>query len=79
MSLSCQRVVKWPVPGVEPDLHIGRSADHRDKRDGQHQQFVALPRSPESRVHHHDLGPETGGRRAGRAFGPIGWFAVFRH
>ena len=47
--LARQRIVKRSVPGVELDLRIGGRSHDRDERDGQHQESVALARSPESR------------------------------
>ena len=30
-----QRIVEWAVPGIEPDLHVGRGPDDNDQRAGQ--------------------------------------------
>ncbi len=75
-----QRIVEWSVPGVELDLHIGRCPHDRDQRADQHQEFVALGRSPVTRGHPYEIGEKTAQRRIVCAFGAIWWFAgMFRH
>ena len=69
-----QRIVEWAVPGIEPDLHVGRGPDDDDEPAGQHQEFVALARNPEGRSHPNEIGEQTAERRAVRALGAVRWF-----
>ena len=75
-----QRIVERAVPGIEPDLHVGRGPDDDDEPAGQHQEFVALPRNPKGRSHPKEIGEQAAERRVLCAIGAIGWFGrLFRH
>ena len=59
-----QRIVEWPVPGVEPDLHVGRRAHDRDERAGQHLgACCAGARAQKPDGHPHEIGEKTAQRR----------------
>ena len=71
-----QRVVERPVPGIEPDLHVGRGPDDHDERGGEHQKPVALTRDPESRTHPEDIREQTCQRSAVRVVGAPRWLWI---
>src|SRR5208337_3364593 len=73
-----ERVVKWLVPGVEPDLRVSGRADDRDQGDDQKEDRVALSRRPERRYHPPDLG-EKAPVRTDRSFGAARFYRLSRH
>jgi len=74
-----QRVVERLVPGVQPNLRVGRCAHHRQQGDDQQNDLDPLARLPQRRGQaHHLRGEAVFGRRVAEC-GVMRVFSRFRH